>query len=94
MTVTIELTPEEEARLRAAARDAGIDTAEWARRTLTERLPLLPPGQATRELLRAWREEDATEDLDEIRRAEEELTAFKQAMNAARDEAGARRLYP
>ena len=94
MTLMIELTAEEEARLRAAARDAGLDEAECARRLLAGSLPSIPTGQATRELLRAWREEDATDNPEEIRKAEEELTAFKEAMNAPRAGAGARLLYP
>jgi hypothetical protein len=94
MTLTIELTPDEEARLSAAAREAGIDAAECARRLLVESLPPPLPDQATLDLLRAWREEDATDDPEEIAAAEEELRAFKQAMNAPRVAAGARLLYP
>jgi hypothetical protein len=94
MILTIELTPEQEARLRAAAQEAGLDATECARRVLTDNLPALPPGQATRDLLRTWQEEDATDDPEEIRKAEAELTAFKQGINAARAEAGARLLYP
>jgi hypothetical protein len=39
MTLTIELTPEEEARLQAAARGRGVDPAEFARRLLADNLP-------------------------------------------------------
>jgi hypothetical protein len=94
MRLTIELTPEQEVRLRAAAREAGLDAAECARQVLTAHLPALPAGEATRDLLRTWQEEDATDDPEEIRKAEEELTAFKQGINAVRAEAGARILYP
>jgi hypothetical protein len=94
MILTIELTPEQEVRLRAAAREAGLDAAECARRVLAAHLPALPAGEATRDLLRAWQEEDVTDDPEEIRKAEEELIAFKQGINAARAEAGARILYP
>jgi hypothetical protein len=94
MTLTIELTPEEEARLRAAAHEAGIDAAECARRVLLQHLPQAVPGEATRELLRAWLEEGATDDPEEIRQAEEEQKAFEDAMNASRAAAGARLLYP
>jgi hypothetical protein len=94
MTLTIELTPEEEARLQAAARKAGMEVAECARRVLTEHLPAAVPGQATRDLLRAWWEEDATDDPEELRKAEEELAEFKQAVNETRATAGARLLYP
>jgi glycine/D-amino acid oxidase-like deaminating enzyme len=95
MTIEIELTPEEEARLREAAQRHGIEPAECIRRLLAEHLPALSPGaQATRDLLRAWREEDETADPDALRQAEAELTEFKQAMNAPRAAAGARLLYP
>jgi hypothetical protein len=93
MTLSIELTPEEEARLRDAARIAGVDVAEWARRVVTEHLPSLSPGQATRDMLRSWQEADATDDPEEIRKANAELTAFKQAMNGTRHAVGARPLY-
>jgi hypothetical protein len=94
MTLTITLTPDEEARLRAAAQTARIDAAECARRLLVERLSSMPSGQATRNLLALWREEDATDDPEAIREAEEELAEFKQAMNEARAAAGARLLFP
>jgi hypothetical protein len=94
MTLTVELTPEEEARLHDLAREAGIDANECARRLLIRHLTSASPGQATRELLRAWREEDATDDPNQILQAEEELTAFEDAMNATRAAAGARLLYP
>ena len=57
-------------------------------------LPPLPPGQATRDLLRVWREEDATDNPEEMRKAEEELAEFKAAMNANRQAMGERLLYP
>jgi len=95
MTLQIELTPEEEARLQAAARRNGVEPEECARRLLAEHLPVLSPGaQATLELLRAWREEDETTDPEALREAEAELAEFKEAMNAPRAAAGARLLYP
>jgi hypothetical protein len=48
----------------------------------------------TMELMRAWLEEDATNDPEEIRAAEGELREFKRNMNLPRKEAGARLLYP
>lgn len=94
MTLTIELTPEEEASLRAAAQEAGVTPDECARRLLIEQLPPPVPGQATRALIRRWLEEDATDDPEEIRKAEEEQKAFEETMNATRAAAGARLLYP
>jgi hypothetical protein len=49
---------------------------------------------ATLELLASWRLQDATEDPEEIRAAEQELTEFKRAMNENRALAGEHLLYP
>jgi hypothetical protein len=58
----------------------------------------LPPGSEketpTMKLMRSWLEEDATDDPEEIKIAEEELREFKRNMNAPRKESGARLLYP
>lgn len=63
--------------------------------------PPLQPAQgreardtATLDLLTAWRLEDATDNLDEIRAAERELSEFKKAMNETRTLAGERPIYP
>lgn len=45
MTLVIELTPEQEARLDAAARAQGIEAAECARQLVTNHLPPLQPRQ-------------------------------------------------
>ena len=49
---------------------------------------------ATLELLEAWRLQDATDDLEQLRAAEHELTEFKKAMNESRTLAGEPLLYP
>jgi ABC-type transporter Mla MlaB component len=49
---------------------------------------------ATVALLASWRRQDATEDPDEIRAAEQELAEFKRAMNEARSLIGESLLYP
>ncbi len=48
----------------------------------------------TMALMRQWLKEDATDDPEELRAAEEELLAFKRAMNLPRKETGARLHYP
>jgi hypothetical protein len=48
----------------------------------------------TLQLLRDWRLQDATDDPEEIRAAEQELAGFKKAMNANRILAGEPLLYP
>jgi hypothetical protein len=45
-------------------------------------------------LLKAWREQDATDDPEEVRKAEEELAEFKRNMNANRAATGERLVYP
>lgn len=95
MTLTINLTPVEEQQLRTAAQQEGLTPAELARKLVTEHLPLtLDENAASIALLQSWLEEDMTDDPEEIRQAEAELEAFKQAINAERERAGARRIYP
>lgn len=58
-----------------------------------------PPGlstvvdTATLELLAAWKRQDATNDPEQIRTAEQELAEFKKAMDDNRVAAGERKLY-
>ena len=47
MTLTISLTPEEEARLRAAAVRRGVDPSECAKQLLAQYLPPLSPNEET-----------------------------------------------
>jgi hypothetical protein len=49
---------------------------------------------ATLELLAAWKVEDATADPEKLRQADEEIVAFKKAMNETRAASGARLLFP
>jgi hypothetical protein len=49
---------------------------------------------ATIQLLAAWRREDATDDPEEIRAAEQELAEFKRVINENRTAVGETRLYP
>ena len=95
MTLTINLTPAEEVRLCAAAQQEGIAPAELARKLVTEHLPPAhDENAASIALLQSWLEGDATDDPDEVRQFQAELEAFKQAINAERERAGARRIYP
>lgn len=95
MTLTITLTWEEEVRLRAAAQKEGIDPAELVRQLVTAHLPPAQDENAVSiALLQSWLEEEATDDPDEVRQAQEELDTLKRAINAERERAGARRLYP
>jgi hypothetical protein len=63
MTLTIELNPEEEARLASAAASAGLEPAVLARKLLAERLPIatpVSPQEKVRALLRQWQAQDNT----------------------------------
>jgi hypothetical protein len=95
MTITIELTPEEDARLQAAAQQSGVDASECARRLVTRQLPPLDAqAHATLALLQQWEREDQTADPEAIRQAEEDMQEFERSMNAPRLAAGSRPLYP
>ena len=66
MTLTIELTPEQEAALQAQASAAGLDATEYARKLLTSDLAGLPVREpasnqtySARELLKLPEEEQA-----------------------------------
>ena len=49
---------------------------------------------ATIELLARWRAEDATDDPEELRLAEQELAEYKLAMNDNRVESGGSLVFP
>jgi len=49
---------------------------------------------ATLDLFAKWRAEDATDDPEELRAAEQELAEFKRAMNENRAATGARLVFP
>ena len=56
--------------------------------------PMGSVDTATLELLAAWKAEDATTDREKLRRADQEVTEFKKAMNENRAASGARLLFP
>lgn len=105
MSITIELKPDIEARLCQESRTRGVDPEEIVRQLvesafppeLTDeqrRLAQIVKNQKARELLRKWREEDASGDPDEIVRAEAEFEEFKRNMNLNRELSGERPIYP
>ena len=53
-----------------------------------------PIDTVTLELLAQWRREDATDDPEKIREAEQELAEFKRAMNENRALSGESPLFP
>jgi hypothetical protein len=94
MTLVIDLTPEEEARLHAAARSLGVDPVECARRVLSEHLPPAQPGVATLALFATWEAEDATDDPEELAARQREWDELKASMNASRAATGEGPLFP
>jgi hypothetical protein len=97
MTLTIELTPTEEAQLTAAARQAGIPPTELARKLVTEHLPAVTPDipeDPTLALFAQWDADDAQMTPEEVTEAQRDYTEFTRRMNAERARAGARLLYP
>ena len=53
-----------------------------------------PIDTVTLELLAQWRREDATDDPEKMREAEQELAEFKRAMNENRALSGEMPLFP
>jgi hypothetical protein len=97
MTLTIELTPTEEAQLTAAAQHAGLAPSELARKWVTEHLPPVTPdipGDPTLALFAQWDTEDTQMTPEEATEAQRDYDEFTRWMNAERARAGARMLYP
>lgn len=86
MTLTLNISPQLEARLRNEAARLGVTEAEYASRLLEQSLsaaaaPPAPADQATLDLLARWDAEDATDDPAELARRQREWERFKRAMN-------------
>ena len=96
MTLKVELTPSEEARLAAVAREEGVSPAEFARKLLTERLPPAavngPEEDPTLALFRQWGEEDARRTPDEADNENRLWEEFEANVNATRQILGMRQL--
>ena len=79
MTLTIELTPEQETRLAEVARKAGAEPKVLVSDWIAQHLPPVKAhsapdaeNQAAIDLLRSWQEEDATSDAEELERRDRE----------------------
>ncbi len=96
MTLNIELTPEQEARLTAIAQREGIDPAEVVKKLLAEYLPSTSQDEERDPMLALfaqWDKED--QDMTSAEVAEENRTweEFKSNINAGRVRADARRVF-
>ena len=99
MTVTLELKPEEVTALRSRATAESVDI-ETVLHELVAHIAL-PPAPEVREkpeltekqkaavaLMQAWRQEDETDDPEELAERDRELEEFKANMNRWRAEEG------
>lgn len=109
MTVTLELRPEEVAVLRDHAQADASRTGGSRIETVSleavlqriaaqlpagaERPPLTDKQKAAVALMNAWREEDQTDDPEELARRDQELEDFKANMNRWRAEEGRLPVY-
>ena len=96
MSLTIELNPEEQSRLAAAAKHEGIAPEELARKVLTAHLP--PTAEhgdqedPTLALFRQWAEEDVKRTPEEAKRENEFWEQFQTSVNETREALGMRKL--
>lgn len=88
MTLIIELSPHEQARLAAAADQEGMAPEELARKLLTDHLPPLTaepqPEDPTLALFRQWEQEDAARTSDEAARENDLWEQFQANVNETR----------
>ncbi len=106
MKITLDLTQEEAARLYAAARMAGIDVSALEGETAPEPQAFVrsqaskspaaaepaidAENAAAIALLNQWIAEDASDDPEEIRKADEEVADLRRNLNANRAATGER----
>ena len=91
MTLTVTLPAELEGRLKRAAEEEGVAEEEFVIRTLEQRL-MDDRRQAALDMLRQWREEDATADAAEIEERRRSWEAFKAGLNA--HQSSGRKVFP
>ena len=98
MTLLIELTDQEEARIAAAARLKGIPREQFVRELVIERLPSLSNTaegveDTTAQLFKQWDDEDACMTSEEIVSAIAEWEELKANLNASRAVTGEEPLF-
>jgi len=91
MTVTLNLKPEVEAEITQKAAAEGMGVADYLEKMIEETIKMGPPAvlpqtqwernQAALTVLRQWREENKTDDLEEIARRRADWEEFKKGMN-------------
>ncbi len=95
MTITIELTPTQEARLAAEAKREGLDPAKVVQRLMADHLPaaLDIEDDPMLALFAKWDEEDANMTSAEVSEENSTWDEFKTSINSGRDNGGARRAF-
>jgi hypothetical protein len=85
MSLTIELSPDEQARLDAAAEQEGLAPAEFARKVLTDHLPplavALQPEDPRLALFHQWEQEGTTRTPEEAARENDLWEQFQANVN-------------
>jgi len=94
MTLTIDLSPTEEALLATTARQRGLDPAVLAKALVTGHLPapVTLPEDPTLALFAQWAQEDAQKTPEEIAQEDRLWEEFESGINETRDALGMRRL--
>ena len=96
MSLTIELSPDEQARLDAAAEQEGLAPAEFARKVLTDHLApraeAPQPEDPTLALFRKWEQEGTARTPEEAARENELWEQFQANVNETRAALGMRTL--
>jgi hypothetical protein len=94
MTLTIELTEEEAERLHKIAIERKTDEAGAVRELISDVSPALAPENAAAiALLDSWRDEDFTDDPNELAQRDADLQELKAGLNANRTANGERLLF-
>lgn len=78
MGIQVDLTPEEETRLRAVADSRGLGIEDMAHHLISRQLPPTGSVDPTLALLEGWDREDATEDAGEIAARQREWREFQE----------------
>jgi len=98
VTLTLDLSPTEEARLAAAARQKGLDPAAMVKALVTEHLleysptSVNAPEDPTLALFAQWAQEEAQKTPGEIAQEDRLWEEFEHGINETRDALGMRRL--
>lgn len=98
MTLTLDLTPTEEAQLKTAAHQKGVDPASLLKQLMSEHLPELAaspealPEDPTLALFAQWAKEDAQVTPEEVAEENRLWEEFERGINETRDALGMRHL--